>query len=84
MIRTPLLAAVLAAGLAVPVLAAGNAAAGPVFTQHQARQHLLHLGYTKVSRLQRDAQGNWAGVALKDGRTVQVAVGLKPGAAGTN
>jgi len=75
MIRTTLLAAVLATGLALPALAADQ---NP-FTQDQARQHLMHLGYTNVSQLQKDAHGNWTGTAVKDGKTVPVAVSVKPG-----
>lgn len=79
MIRAHLLAAALAVGLAVPALAADDPSetARQVFTQDQARQHLMHLGYTNVSELQKDAHGNWAGTAMKDGKTVPVAVGLK-------
>ena len=73
MTRATLLAAALAAGIALPAFAAG-----PTFTQDQARQHLMHLGYTSVSELQKDSNGNWAGTAVnKDGKTVPVAVGLK-------
>jgi hypothetical protein len=75
MIRTTLLAAVLATGFALPALAADQ----HPFTQDQARQHLMHLGYTNVSQLQKDAHGNWTGTAVKDGKTVPVAVSLKPG-----
>jgi hypothetical protein len=82
MIRNSLLAAALVVGLAVPALAADSA--GHPFTQDQARQHLIHLGYTNVSQLERDAHGNWAGVAVKDGKTVPVAVGVKPAASSTN
>jgi hypothetical protein len=79
MIRSYLLAAALAVGLAVPTLAANN-----VFTADQARQHLMHLGYTNISELQKDAHGNWTGTAVRDGKTVPVAVGVKPGAADRN
>ncbi len=75
MLRTALLTAVLAAGLAVPALAADTKAA---FTQDEARQHLMHLGYTNVSHLQKDAHGNWTGTATKDSKTVPVAVKVKP------
>jgi hypothetical protein len=75
MIRTSILAAALAAGLALPALAADS---NPAFTQDNARQHLMHLGYTNVSQLQRDAQGNWTGTAVKDGKTVPVAVKVRP------
>jgi putative membrane protein len=80
-----MLAAVLAAGLAVPAFAADTVAnAGNAFTQENARQHLQHLGYTNVSQLQKDAHGNWAGTAVKDGKTVPVSVGVKGGASSTN
>jgi predicted secreted protein len=81
MIRPSLIALSLALGLAVPALAADTAA---TFTQDHARQHLVHLGYTNVSPLQRDANGNWTGTAVKDGKTVPVAVGAKSGATSTN
>ncbi len=84
MIRTSLLAAVLAAGLAIPALAADTANAGNPFTENQARQHLMHLGYTAVSQLQKDAHGNWTGTAMKDGKTYPVAVGVKPGSTDAN
>ena len=80
MIRTALLAGALAAGLALPAFAAGPAP----FTEGQARQYLAHLGYTNVSHLQKDAHGNWSGTAVKDGKTIPVTVGVKPGANGTN
>ncbi len=82
MIRTSLLAAALATGLAIPALAAG--AGGNPFTQDQARQHLIHLGYKNISQLQKDAHGFWTGTAYKDGKTVPVAVGVKPGQKSTN
>ena len=78
MIRALSLAAALAAGFAFPVLAAD--ATGPVgnlFTQDQARQHLMHLGYTNISGLEKDADGKWIGTATKDGKTVAVAVDVK-------
>ena len=79
MTRATLLAAALAVGIALPAYAAG-----PTFTQDQARLHLMHLGYSNVSELQKDTHGNWAGTAVnKDGKTVPVAVGLK-GPASTN
>jgi hypothetical protein len=80
MIRTSILTAALVAGVALPAFAADTAP----FTQDQARQHLIHLGYKNVSPLQKDANGNWAGTAVKDGKTVPVAVGVKPNATSTN
>ena len=93
MIRTFSLAAALAAGLALPAFAnestsandtvaapaARSAHAGNFFTEDQARQHLMHLGYTNVSGLAKDANGKWIGSAAKDGKTVGVAVDVKGG-----
>lgn len=39
-----------------------------------ARKHLLSQGYTTVSDLERDANGRWTGTAMKDGKTVIVAI----------
>ena len=44
------------------------------FTRSQARQHILHSGYTAVSALTKGDDGVWRGVATKDG--VPVSVGL--------
>jgi hypothetical protein len=79
MIRTSVLAAALIAGVALPALADTA-----TFNQDQARQHLMHLGYTNVSQLQKDGHGNWAGTAVKEGKTVPVAVGVKPNATDAN
>ncbi len=73
MIRTSLLAAALAAGIAIPAFAADA-----TFSEEEARQHLMHLGYTNVSQLQRDSHGNWTGTASKDGKTVPVSVKVRP------
>jgi hypothetical protein len=48
------------------------------FTMQDARNHLLHLGYTHVSELRLDASGKWVGSAVKDGKTVPVAIFVKP------
>ncbi len=85
MTRAYLLAAVLATGLALPAFAADTTAPlHQLFTQDQARQHLMHLGYTNVSQLHKDMQGNWSGSATKDGKTVLVAVGVKGAAPAAN
>lgn len=42
--------------------------------QVEARKHLLSQGYTTVSDLERDANGRWTGTAMKDGKTVIVAI----------
>lgn len=85
MIRTLSLAAALAVGMSFPVLAA-ETGSGPafqsLFTEVQARQHLLHLGYTGVSELTKDEDGKWVGVATaKDGQKRAVAVDIKRPAA---
>lgn len=83
MTRVLSLAAALAVGMSTSVLAAETT--GPVmqnlFTEVQARQHLLHLGYTNVSGLTKDADGKWIGTATKDGQTRAVAVDIKGPAA---
>ena len=48
------------------------------FTMQDARNHLMHLGYTNVSDLRLDASGKWVGSAVKDGKIVPVAVFVKP------
>jgi len=77
------LAAVLAS--LVPALAAetqgtSESTAQPrmAFTMQDARKHLMHLGYTSVSDLSLDPSGKWIGSAVKDGKTVPVAVFVKP------
>jgi hypothetical protein len=90
MIRSLALAAIVATVLAVPALAESAdtpapaqsaevkpAVRGNLFTQQQAREHLLHLGYTDVSELAKDENGVWRGSATKDGKTLSVAVDVK-------
>jgi hypothetical protein len=79
MIRVLFLAAALAAGMSVTVLAAeaNGPASQNIFTEVQARQHLLHLGYTNVSELTKDEAGKWVGSATKDGQTRAVAVDVR-------
>ncbi len=79
MIRALTLAAALAVGIALPALAGDVAATGGpatqnLFTSAQARQHLMHLGYTDVSILAKDESGKWIGRATKDGKSFMVAV----------
>jgi hypothetical protein len=92
MIRALSLAAALAVGMSFPALSA-ETNSGPaftsLFTEVQARQHLLHLGYTNVSELSKDEGGKWVGTATtKDGQKRAVAVDIKrpvaPGASATN
>jgi hypothetical protein len=79
MIRTLSLAAALAVGVSLPALAAEIAgpASHNLFTEVQARQHLIHLGYTNVSELTKDQGGKWVGTATKDGQVRGVAVDIK-------
>jgi periplasmic protein CpxP/Spy len=85
------LAAALAAGLATQAFAAEQAASpatnAPAVSAQAAaltadanaqvaRKILLAQGYSNVSELNRDAKGHWAGTAVKDGKTVGVAIAL--------
>ena len=47
------------------------------FTEGQARQHILHSGYSSVSGLAKGADGVWRGAAMKGGATVNVALDFK-------
>lgn len=40
------------------------------------RQLLLSQGYSNISELNRDTSGRWVGTAVKDGKTVGVAMAL--------
>ena len=87
--RAIALSAVLAACIALPALAetpatnanapteAGIATKGNLFTEKQARAHLLHLGYADVSNLTKDENGVWHGTATKGGEQRSVAVDVK-------
>ena len=57
----------------------GTAAKGNLFTEKQARTHLLRLGYAEVSGLTKDENGVWHGTASKDGQQRNVAVDVKGG-----
>ena len=50
----------------------------------QARVQLAHQGYTAISPLHRDERGRWTGTAIKDGKTVFVAVAFPAPASTTN
>jgi hypothetical protein len=81
MIRALSLAAALAVGM-TSLVSAAEIGSGPasqnLFTEVQARQHLMHLGYTDVSELSKDQDGKWVGVATtKDGQKRVVAVDVK-------
>ena len=50
------------------------AAGANSFTEGQARGRIQDRGYTQVMDLKKDDQGVWRGMAMKDGKTVPVAV----------
>ncbi len=90
MIRILSLATVIAFALVLPAAAADDAnvkapattadvapARGNLFTEEQARVHLSRLGYTDISPMTKDQNGNWRGTATKDGKTLTVAVDIK-------
>jgi hypothetical protein len=64
---------------AVPVNGVNTVPAAPVagansFTMAQAQTRLTDHGFTQVSELMKDAKSVWRGHAMKDGKTVDVAV----------
>lgn len=44
------------------------------FTEGQAKERIEAAGYTEVSRLSLDDKGVWQGTAMKDGKSVVVAM----------
>lgn len=89
MIRTSIIATAAFVALAMPAFAAEetqkfdsnstaaqSAAMTNAASENQARMHLAHQGYVNISSLERDQNGRWTGVAVKDGKTVPVAVVL--------
>ena len=59
-----------------------NAAAAPEagansFTEGQARSRLEANGYSAITGLIKDSQGIWRGKAMKDGKTMDVALDFK-------
>ncbi len=91
MTRALYIAAALAAGLSTPTLAAEQATSpatnAPVVAAEAAaltvdanaqkvRQILVAQGYSNVSQLNRDAKGHWVGTAVKNGKTLAVAITL--------
>ena len=89
MIRTTFIAVCAAAAFAAPALAADtNTAtldtrsaafkgAATTFTAQHARVHLAKQGYVNISPLARDTDGTWRGTAVRDGKTLVVAVGAQ-------
>ena len=47
------------------------------FTETQARSRLESMGYSSVGTLAKDNQSIWRGTAMKDGKSVAVAVDFK-------
>lgn len=90
MIRALSLAALVSAGAALPAMAGDDAASSAADTAaftaqlsvqanaNQARNILLARGYSQVSDLTRGEDGRWTGTAVKDGKTIFVAVEMPP------
>lgn len=95
MIRIASIAALAAAGLVTPALAetavpaaADNQSAQSftaqltaVAAQNEIRHLLAAQGYIVTSDLSRNDSGLWVGTALKDGKSVPVAIKMPPRAA---
>ena len=47
------------------------------FTEGQAKDRVVAAGFTSVSSLVKDGDGVWRGSAMKDGKSVKVAVDFK-------
>ena len=47
------------------------------FTEGQAKDRVIAAGFTSVSSLVKDGDGVWRGSAMKDGKSVKVAVDFK-------
>jgi putative membrane protein len=88
MSRVLSIATALAVAIALPAFAetatktpAGATEAGPaartLFTEEQARTHLVRLGYADVSVLTKNENGVWHGTATKNGKQLNVAVDVK-------
>lgn len=44
------------------------------FTEGEAKSRIEKMGFSEVSKLQKDDKGVWRGRAIKDGKTVEVSV----------
>jgi len=44
------------------------------FTEEQARARIENAGFSQVAELKKDERGVWRGAAVKDGKTVAVAL----------
>jgi len=47
------------------------------FTENQAKDRVVAAGFSNVSALTKDEKGIWRGTAVKDGKTVNIAVDYK-------
>jgi hypothetical protein len=47
------------------------------FTEGQAKDRIVAAGFTSVSSLAKDGEGVWRGSAMKDGKSVKVAVDFR-------
>jgi hypothetical protein len=47
------------------------------FTESQATARIVELGFTEVKGLSKDASGVWRGMAMKDGKSQNVALDFK-------
>ena len=47
------------------------------FTEGQAKDRIVAAGFTSVSSLAKDGDGVWRGSAMKDGKSVKVAIDFK-------
>ncbi len=89
MTRTIAMTALAAISFTAPAFAAEpatnsaqGAALGNALTnasaEQQARMLLAHQGYTGISPLSLNENGRWIGTAVKDGKTIFVAVTMPP------
>lgn len=98
MIRTLALATLAASAFTLPAVAAENPSSNDsaasihaselkgAYEAKQAHNILASRGYVNISTLNRDDDGRWVGTAVKDGKTIFVAVDLPKahGATATN
>lgn len=47
------------------------------FTEGQARTRIENAGFSQIAELKKDGQGVWRGTAVKDGKSVAVALDFK-------
>lgn len=73
-----------AAAPSTDTAAVGKFQLAQVAAETQAQKHLLSQGYTNVSSLEQDANGRWTGTAVKDGKTVIVAIHVPVAQPATN